>query len=64
MYTKYALIIFGSFFVVNIIFIYMMISGKGVYFFTQLKWFMRITAPFIIFYLFYLGIRDRNKKDL
>ena len=63
MYTKYALIIFGSFFAVNIVFIYMMISGNGFYFFTQFKWFMRIAAPFIIFYLFYLGIKDRNKKN-
>jgi len=63
MYTKYAFIIFGSFCVVNIICIYMIISGNWFYFFTQLKWFMRITAPFIIFSLFYLGIRDRSKND-
>ena len=63
MYTKYAVIIFGSFLVVNIIFIYMIITGNWFYFFTQLKWFMRTAAPFIIFYLFYLGIKDHNKKD-
>ena len=55
MNTKYSLIIFGSFFTVNALFMYLMLFGNLDYFITQFKWFMRITAPFFVIYLFYLG---------
>ena len=58
MNIKYSLIIFGSFFVVSTLFIYLMISDNWSYFIVQFKWFMRIATPFFIIYLFYLG----NKK--
>jgi len=61
MNTRYTLIIFGSFFVLSTLFMYLMISGNWVHFITQFKWFMRITTPFFIICLFYLGSRD-NKE--
>jgi len=62
MKTKYIIIIFGSFTITTTVFIYMMFSGNWLDFLSQIKWFMRITAPFLIIYLFYLGVKDSNKK--
>jgi len=61
MNSKYTLIIFGAFLIVSILFMYMMFSGNWNGFLSQLKWFMRITTPFFIIFVFYLGIR--NKKN-
>ena len=58
MNTKYILIIFGSLFLISILFLYLMITNNWNNFIIQLKWFLRITTPLIIIYLFYLG----NKK--
>jgi len=58
MSTKYTLITFGSFFLLSILFMYLMLSGNWDHFIEQLKWFMRITVPFFIIYLFYLGSKD------
>ena len=55
MKTKYITISLGLFFITNILFMYLMISGNCDFFLTKLKWFMRFAAPFIIIYLFYLG---------
>ena len=57
MKNKYILIIWGSFFVVTGSFIYTMINGSWFELFNQLKWFMRISTPFFIIYLFYLGLK-------
>ncbi len=57
MNTKYALIIFSSFFVVTTLFIYLMLSGELDKFLLQLKWFMRITFPLFVIFLFYLGMK-------
>ena len=57
MYTKYALITFGSFFIVTTLFIYLMILGDLDSFLIQLKWFMRITFPLFVIFLFYLGMK-------
>jgi len=57
MYTKYALITFSSFFIVTTLFIYLMILGDLDSFLIQLKWFMRITFPLFVIFLFYLGIK-------
>ncbi len=59
MNNKYILIIFGSFVILSIISIYLMISGNWDNFINQLKWFLRITTPIIIIYLFYLGIQKQ-----
>tara|TARA_B100000029_G_scaffold506327_1_gene588882 strand:- start:761 stop:940 length:180 start_codon:yes stop_codon:yes gene_type:complete len=59
MYHKYISLIVGTIFIINIIFIYMMISGQWFDFFNQLKWFLRIAAPFIIVCLFYLGMKKK-----
>ena len=63
MKTKYALIIFGSFFVVSTLFMYLMISDGLDQFLIQLKWFLRITTPLFIIYIFYLGKSDRERKN-
>ena len=60
MKTQYILIIFGSFIIVSISFIYTMIIGSWFDFFTQLKWFMRVITPFFIIYIFYLGMNDKK----
>ena len=57
MYTKYILITFSSFFIVTTLFIYLMISGDLDSFLIQLKWFMRITFPLFVIFLFYLGMK-------
>ena len=62
MKTKYTIIIFGSFIITTSLFMYMIISGNWLDFLTQMKWFMRIAAPFLIIFLFYLGVKDANKK--
>ena len=61
MNTKYALIIFSVFFIVTSIFIYLKISGDLDTLLIQLKWFMRITFPLFVIFLFYLGIKNENK---
>ena len=57
MYTKYALITFSSFFIVTTLFVYLMLSGDLDSFLIQLKWFMRITFPLFVIFLFYLGMK-------
>jgi hypothetical protein len=57
MYTKYILITFSSFFIVTTLFIYLMILGDLDSFLIQLKWFMRITFPLFVIFLFYLGMK-------
>ena len=57
MNDKYVLVIFGFLFLTNIFSMYLMLSGNWNYFIIQLKWFLRITTPLIIIYLFYLGNR-------
>jgi len=57
MKTRYAIIIFGFFFITTSIFIYLMISGNIEEFITQLKWFLRVTTPLFIITLFYLSTR-------
>ena len=64
MNTKYSLIIFGSFFVVNALFMYLMLSGNLDYFIIQFKWFMRITAPFFVIYLFSFPVHAQGKTIL
>ena len=61
MNTKYALIIFSIFFIVTSIFIYLKISGDLDSLLIQLKWFMRITFPLFVIFLFYLGMKNKNK---
>ena len=61
MNTKYALIIFSIFFIVTSIFIYLKISGDLDTLLIQLKWFMRITFPLFVIFLFYLGVKNENK---
>ena len=58
MNTKYALIIFSIFFIVTSIFIYLKISGDLDILLIQLKWFMRITFPLFVIFLFYMGMKD------
>ena len=54
---KLTIYIFSSFFVVTTLFIYLMLSGDLDKFLLQLKWFMRITFPLFVIFLFYLGIK-------
>ena len=61
MNTKYALIIFSIFFIVTSIFIYLKISGDLDSLLIQLKWFMRITFPLFVIFLFYMGMKDSKK---
>ena len=61
MNTKYALIIFSIFFIVTIIFTYLKISGDLDSLLIQLKWFMRITFPLFVIFLFFLGIKNEKK---
>ena len=61
MNTKYALIIFSIFFIVTSIFIYLKISGDLDNLLIQLKWFMRITFPLFVIFLFYMGMKDSKK---
>lgn len=56
------LIIFGSFFLVSILFMYLIVSGNWTYFIFRLKWFLRIVTPFVIIYLFYLGNSEKKMK--
>ena len=56
--VKYPIMIFGVFLFMSILFMYLMLSGNWNDFIFQLKWFLRITTPIFIIYLFYLG----NKK--
>ena len=58
MNDKYILMIFGTLFLISILFLYLMITNNWHDFILQLKWFLRIATPLIIIYLFYLG----NKK--
>ena len=58
MNTKYTLIIFSIFFIVTSIFIYLKISGDLDSLLIQLKWFMRITFPLFVIFLFYMGMKD------
>ena len=61
MNTKYALIIFSIFFIITSIFIYLKISGDLDSLLIQLKWFMRITFPLFVIFLFYMGMKDSKK---
>ncbi len=61
MNTKYALIIFSIFFIVTSIFVYLKISGDLDSLLIQLKWFMRITFPLFVIFLFYMGMKDSKK---
>jgi len=61
MYTKYVLITFSSFFIVTTLFVYLMISEELDSFLIQLKWFMRITFPLFVIFLFYLGMKNEDK---
>ena len=63
MNTKYALIIFSIFFIVTSIFIYLKISGDLDSLLIQLKWFMRITFPLFVIFLFYMGMKDSKKNN-
>lgn len=40
---------------VTCMFMYLMISGNMETFIIQFKWFMRITSPFFMIYLIYIG---------
>lgn len=62
MLSKYVLVIFGFLFFTSILFMYLMLSGNWNYFIIQLKWFLRITTPLIIIYLFYLGNRKVSEN--
>ena len=53
--SKYTIIIFGLFFIVSGISMYLMISDNWTNFIFKLKWFLRIVTPIIIVYLFYIG---------
>ena len=61
MNTKYAAIIFSIFFIVTSIFIYLKISGDLDSLLIQLKWFMRITFPLFVIFLFYIGMKDSRQ---
>ena len=58
--VKYTIIIFGVFLFMSILFMYLMLSGNWNDFIFQLKWFLRITTPVFIIYLFYLGNKKRK----
>ena len=58
--VKYPIMIFGVFLFMSILFMYLMLSGNWNDFIFQLKWFLRITTPFFIIYLFYLGNKKRK----
>ena len=62
MNDKYVLVIFGFLFLSSILFMYLMLSGNWNDFIFQLKWFLRITTPVFIIYLFYLG-NEKIKND-
>ena len=62
MSTKYTAIIFGLFSFMSILFMYLMLSGNWNEFIFQLKWFLRITTPIFIVYLFYLGNKKVNNN--
>ena len=58
--VKYPIMIFGVFLFMSILFMYLMLSGNWNDFIFQLKWFLRITTPVFIIYLFYLGNKKRK----
>ena len=60
MNIKYAAIIFGSFIIVTGLFIYLTVINQFEYFIIQLKWFLRITIPIFIIFLFYNSKKDEN----
>lgn len=62
MSTKYIAIIFGLFSFMSALFMYLMLSGNWNEFIFQLKWFLRITTPIFIIYLFYLGNKKVNNN--
>ena len=57
MNSKYIIILLIAFGVINIFFMYLLISNQWTYFLNQLKWFLRMTAPFLIIYFLYLGTK-------
>lgn len=61
MNTKYTLIVFSIFLIVTSIFIYLKISGDLDSLLIQLKWFMRITFPLFVIFLFYIGMKDSKE---
>jgi len=42
---------------------YLTIKGELNAFLNQLKWFLRITTPLFIIFIFYLGKKDRQIKE-
>ena len=57
MNSKYIIILLIAFGVINILFMYLLISNQWAYFLNQLKWFLRMAAPFLIIYFLYLGTK-------
>ena len=57
MNSKYIMILFLVFILMNILFMYLLISNQWSYFLYQLKWFLRMAAPFLIIYFLYLGTK-------
>ena len=55
MKKKYLTITLFIFVAVTSMFMYLMISENMESFITQFKWFMRITSPFFMIYLIYIG---------
>ena len=55
MKKKYLIITLFIFLAVTSMFMYLMISENMEAFITQFKWFMRITSPFFMIYLIYIG---------
>ncbi len=48
---KYTLIIFGSFFLISSLFMYLFLSGNWDLFYYSIKMFLRIFTPLFIIYL-------------
>jgi len=62
MNTKYILIVFGLFLIASAMLIYLMLIGELEYFIIQFKWFLRITIPFFIIYLFFSTKKNEYKN--
>ncbi len=58
MNSKYVMILLLVFVIVSILFMYLLISNQWTYFLNQLKWFLRMTTPFLIIYFLYLGKKN------
>jgi threonine/homoserine/homoserine lactone efflux protein len=55
MIKKYLIITLFIFVAVTSMFMYLMISENMEAFITQFKWYLRITSPFFMIYLIYIG---------